>query len=137
MFRISVGGEEIGGGGRYDSLIPLLGGKNTPASGFAVYIDRLMEMVEPQAATGPVVVLKTAAGEDVPAGRIFGLAARLREAGYTATVDFGGDRYSRARWHVDIRAQSPFYRVADRVTGRRNEARDDDDVLATLKKVSG
>jgi histidyl-tRNA synthetase len=34
------------GGGRYDGLIPLLGGKPTPASGFAMGVDRLLLLLE-------------------------------------------------------------------------------------------
>jgi len=33
---------ELGGGGRYDELIGFMGGESTPASGYAVGIDRLM-----------------------------------------------------------------------------------------------
>lgn len=33
---------EVGGGGRYDELIGFMGGEDTPASGYAVGIDRLM-----------------------------------------------------------------------------------------------
>jgi histidyl-tRNA synthetase len=33
---------EVGGGGRYDGLIEFMGGDDTPASGYAVGIDRLM-----------------------------------------------------------------------------------------------
>ncbi|MEJ2567331.1 MAG: histidine--tRNA ligase [candidate division WOR-3 bacterium] len=33
---------EVGGGGRYDELISYMGGEKTPASGYAVGIDRLM-----------------------------------------------------------------------------------------------
>ena len=33
---------EVGGGGRYDELIEFLGGKPTPACGYAVGIDRMM-----------------------------------------------------------------------------------------------
>lgn len=34
------------GGGRYDGLVPLLGGKPTPAAGFALGIERLLLMLE-------------------------------------------------------------------------------------------
>lgn len=34
------------GGGRYDSLVPMLGGKPTPAAGFALGIERLILMLE-------------------------------------------------------------------------------------------
>jgi histidyl-tRNA synthetase len=34
------------GGGRYDGLVPLLGGKPTPASGFAMGVDRLLLLLD-------------------------------------------------------------------------------------------
>ncbi len=36
----------VAGGGRYDKLVEFLGGRSTPAIGFAIGIERLMEMVE-------------------------------------------------------------------------------------------
>jgi histidyl-tRNA synthetase len=36
---------EVGGGGRYDELISFMGGEKTPASGYAVGIDRLMMLL--------------------------------------------------------------------------------------------
>ena len=36
IFQLFEGDTKLGGGGRYDALIPLMGGKNTPASGFAL-----------------------------------------------------------------------------------------------------
>jgi histidyl-tRNA synthetase len=44
-------GFAVGGGGRYDKLVELLGGKPTPALGFSAGIDRLAEVVknEPEA----------------------------------------------------------------------------------------
>ncbi len=36
----------VAGGGRYDKLVSFLGGKETPAIGFAIGIERLMEMVK-------------------------------------------------------------------------------------------
>ena len=36
----------VAGGGRYDRLVEFLGGRSTPAIGFAIGIERLMEMIE-------------------------------------------------------------------------------------------
>ncbi len=36
----------VAGGGRYDKLVSFLGGKETPAIGFAIGIERLMEMID-------------------------------------------------------------------------------------------
>lgn len=43
MFAFFVGGHRVGGGGRYDDMIPKAGGHRTPASGFALYLDPLLE----------------------------------------------------------------------------------------------
>ena len=40
IFQLFVNDEKVGGGGRYDALIPAMGGRHTPASGFALYLDR-------------------------------------------------------------------------------------------------
>ena len=49
IFQFFTGGEKMGGGGRYDALIPSMGGGDVPASGFALYLDRLMKLVKPEA----------------------------------------------------------------------------------------
>ena len=36
----------LGGGGRYDDLIKLLGGKDTPAVGFAIGLDRMVNLIK-------------------------------------------------------------------------------------------
>jgi histidyl-tRNA synthetase len=42
----SVGAQNsIAGGGRYDRLVEFLGGKPTPAIGFAIGIDRILELI--------------------------------------------------------------------------------------------
>ncbi len=47
VFEISGdGGIALGGGGRYDYLIELLGGKNSPAVGWAAGLDRIVEFMK-------------------------------------------------------------------------------------------
>jgi histidyl-tRNA synthetase len=68
-------------GGRYDSLVELLGGKSTPGAGFAMGLDRVLLLVEQ-------LNLPTHAGTDVYCcvmtpqyqAQMLGLADRLREA---------------------------------------------------------
>ena len=55
IFQIFEGEIKLGGGGRYDVLIPLMGGKDTPASGFALQMNTLMKAIEMPAPTGPEV----------------------------------------------------------------------------------
>lgn len=52
IFHIFINGTGIGGGGRYNALIPFMGGKKIAASGFALYFDTLMTMVSRVILTG-------------------------------------------------------------------------------------
>jgi histidyl-tRNA synthetase len=76
-------------GGRYDGLVELLGGKPTPAIGFAVGLERLVEAGgKTTPADVPDVFVVMVGGE---AGRQgMGLAERLRDAGYKTLLHCGG-----------------------------------------------
>ena len=80
----------LGGGGRYDGLVELLGGTPTPAIGFAIGIDRVVLALEargllPAAADGPAIVVAGIEAESV-ADRV-AIAAQLRAAGASARAD--------------------------------------------------
>lgn len=80
----------LGGGGRYDGLVELLGGTPTPGIGFAIGIDRVVLALEargllPTAAAGPAIVVAGIEPESV-AGRV-AIAAQLRAAGASARAD--------------------------------------------------
>ena len=82
----------IGGGGRYDGLVELLGGRPTPGIGFGIGIDRLiLALDETGAATvaepGPVAVVVGADPDDT-VGRLR-LATSLRAAGIAARAELG------------------------------------------------
>ena len=80
----------LGGGGRYDGLVELLGGTSTPAIGFAIGIDRVVLALEargllPVAAAGPAIVVAGIEPESV-ADRV-AIAGQLRAAGASARAD--------------------------------------------------
>lgn len=89
----------IGGGGRYDGLIEELGGKPTPATGFATGVERIILNLKragvqppPVAAATVFVASQTAAAR--PAA--FKLAGELRQAGVAAVLATG-DRSLKAQ----------------------------------------
>jgi histidyl-tRNA synthetase len=92
-FEFVIAGREgqqqaLGGGGRYDGLAELLGGRPTPGIGFGIGLDRTVLAMQEQGvelpAAGPVVaVLGT--GED-HADRLR-VAAMLRDAGVSVRPD--------------------------------------------------
>jgi histidyl-tRNA synthetase len=82
----------LGGGGRYDGLIELLGGRPTPGIGFALGLDRVVFALEaagvqPHVDTAPLVVV---VGADPPAtAERLRIATLLRGDGIRARADLG------------------------------------------------
>ena len=77
-------------GGRYDGLIEQLGGKATPAVGFAAGIERLlivMEQTGVEIPTAPVPTVYIAGMDADCRKKAFALAAQLRLQGVNAEVD--------------------------------------------------
>jgi histidyl-tRNA synthetase len=79
-------------GGRYDGLVELLGGKSTPAAGFAIGLERLAEICAAQDVMSPnasVQVYVAMLGE--PAERLgLQLAERLRDHGLRVVCNSDG-----------------------------------------------
>ena len=79
-------------GGRYDGLVEQLGGRTTPAAGFALGMERLVELLaqqEPVACSGQVQIYMVLLG--APAQRHGALIAeRLRDDGVSVECDAAG-----------------------------------------------
>jgi histidyl-tRNA synthetase len=132
IFQLFRGDNKIGGGGRYDALIPLMGGRDTPASGVALYLDRLMELVRPEAlakAEAPGVLVR-AKPEAAKEG--FSLVARLHEAGYRAEFNLGGQSGADFNWTLDVRNKAPEFILTNKAK-RKFEAKTFKDILKLLK----
>jgi histidyl-tRNA synthetase len=102
-FEYYVAGREgqqqaIGGGGRYDGLVELLGGRPTPGIGFGIGIDRLILALAESGAvttaeTGPAAVVVGADPDDT-VGRLR-VATDLRAAGIAARAELGRRKLGR------------------------------------------
>jgi len=77
------------GGGRYDGLMEFMGGKPTPAVGWAAGIERLAMMVGEQEPTTKLIVVVPVGGENERPARQ--LAERLRRAGLAIDMGFSGN----------------------------------------------
>lgn len=132
MFQLFRGGEKIGGGGRYDDLIPSMGGKETPACGFALYLDRMMNLVKPEsyARTPAEKILLKIEPATIKSG--FEVAGRLRESGFIAEMYLGGKQADDFRWLLEVNSEPPLFVLTDRKMHTRHEAQTADDVLALL-----
>jgi histidyl-tRNA synthetase len=100
FYREGAEGQQqaLGGGGRYDGLVELLGGRPTPGIGFALGLDRVVlalaeEGVASPAPPGPAAFV-TSADPDDTLGRLR-LVSELRRAGLSARADLGRRRLGR------------------------------------------
>jgi len=134
IFQLSKAKGIIGGGGRYDALIPLMGGKNIPASGFALYFDHLMNLVKPATLAKPLAqgVLIDAEPKAIKQG--FDMVGRLHEAGYVAEFKLEAKGPAEFGWSLEVRSKAPLFVLTDQTKQRRFEVQTADEVLALLRK---
>src|SRR5439155_22053320 len=108
IFEIEVESEKkigsIAGGGRYDNLIELLGGRFTPATGISLGIERVIEIMKEEkmvdlAKTG-VKVFVANVNEKVKPDAVK-IAQDLRKVGINCQVDLMGRNLSKQLQFVD------------------------------------
>jgi histidyl-tRNA synthetase len=81
----------VGGGGRYDRLVKVLGGPDVPAVGVALGVDRLVLLLkEAQAHPAPRPALFVAVAEDAARDEALRLVSRLRREGNAVEIDVRG-----------------------------------------------
>ena len=139
IFQLFSGKEQIGGGGRYNALIPLMGGGDSPASGFALYIDHLMNSVTPPALpkTASLNILVRADSEKPQLLKeSFAAARQLHDAGYRAEVYLGGTELDRFSMILDIQSGAPRFSLTNREQNRKLEAQTVQEVIALLEEQS-
>jgi histidyl-tRNA synthetase len=112
LWEVTAGGlgsqNAVGGGGRYDNLVEVLGGRPTPAVGFGSGLERLLIALEAQGVTlpdnRPALVWVVCQGDAKAAA--WQLLADLRAAGFAADADLTG------------RAVKGQFKLADRERAR-------------------
>jgi histidyl-tRNA synthetase len=80
----------VGGGGRYDGLIELLGGPETPGVGWAAGVERMLLAAEPTPTAPPPLDLYVGYAKPEYREDAFRLAADTRRAGLAAQLELGG-----------------------------------------------
>ena len=116
----------IGGGGRYDGLVELEGGKPTPGVGFAVGFERVLLALESQGvdlgADAETCVYVANAGAELRPG-VFAAARELRAAGIRTECDYQG------------RSLKSQFKQADKLGARRIVILGGDELAAGKVKV--
>jgi histidyl-tRNA synthetase len=122
-FQLLAAGEKIGGGGRYDKLVPLMNGGDIPACGFALYVDHMMRLLPPEKRKGKSGILVK--GKELTPEIVkpcFTVAESLRDAGYSTEIDFTDREESSFRWVIRVSGKKPSRLVLkDCIQKRRRE----------------
>jgi histidyl-tRNA synthetase len=131
IFQLYIGDEKIGGGGRYDALIPSMGGADVPASGFALYLDHLMNLIKLEAIAPAVAesILVRLLSSDMMK-EAFAAAEILRRAGYIAELDLDGQT---ADWVLEVQNKAPSYTLKNQIKSVKCETQRLSDVLKRLE----
>jgi len=140
IFQLFKGENKVSGGGRYDALIPLMGGRDIPASGFALYLDHLMNLIKPETLAKPEsqrILVRTEPSQPEALKEGFNIANRLHEAGYTAEVHLGGQESANLKWTLDVQREAPQFVLTDQVKHRKFKAQTTDEVLAIIREGRG
>ncbi len=91
-------------GGRYDGLMEQMGGPPTPATGWAAGVERLAMLIEdPAPPVRPIAVVPVGDG---PHHDAFGVAQRLRRAGFAVDLGFSGNLAKRMKRANKINARA-------------------------------
>jgi len=134
-FQFLAAGEKIGGGGRYDNLVPLMNGEDIPACGFALYVDPIMKLLTLGEKGESAILVK---GKELTTGiakTCFTIAESLRDAGYPAALDFTGRKESNYRWVILVSGKEPCrFMITDCVQGRRRYAASMAEILKVVSE---
>jgi histidyl-tRNA synthetase len=129
IFQLYTNNQKIGGGGRYDALIKSMGGGNTPACGFALYLDRLMKLVKMDDTAFPenkTVLVKAASINAVKAA--FEAAEALRKAGFISEIDIDGKK---SELVLEVKSSTPAFVLKKK--GKSQQAKTINEVIKALE----
>jgi histidyl-tRNA synthetase len=132
IFHLYCGQQLMGGGGRYDNLIPQMGGRDTAAAGFALYMDSLMELIEQdnlaEQTKGRVLVrIETGAEKEG-----FDIAALLREAGFIVELALNGQPMAKCDWYLEVNNESPIFTLTNQADNKKSSTDSAAGVLAIM-----
>lgn len=132
IFHLLIGQNVIGGGGRYDALIPQMGGQATPAAGFALYMDQLIKLIEPETlaeldANKILVKIETDAIEEG-----FNIAEILRDFGYIVVVSLDDKQGTDYGWELKVVSKAPKFTLTDISSKETTKTADACDILKIL-----
>jgi histidyl-tRNA synthetase len=95
VMKVDVNGRRAAIGGRYDNLIGVVGRRPVPASGFALYVEQLADLVAAPSMLASAVTVEVAERTPECLALAFEAAARLRASGLRVETTPGGSAHKR------------------------------------------
>ena len=136
-FQFLAAGEKIGGGGRYDKLVPFMDGGDVPACGFALYVDPVVRLLplEKEKKGKSRILVKGKELTPETAKTCFTVAESLRDAGYLAEIDFMGRAESDYGWVVSVSEKEPSrFVLRDCIQKRAQEVASATEILRVVSE---
>ena len=104
----------VAGGGRYDGLFEQLGGKPTPACGFAMGVERMILLLQEMRAPRPPAALAYVVHAGVAAGALaVRVGEALRDAGHDVVVNAGGGSFKSQMKRADASGAQYAFIIGD------------------------
>ncbi len=114
-YRLYVNNTEVGGGGRYDSLINQGNGTSIPASGFALYLDKITSFLRDTPASpsdnSVYIIAELQDKSSLPEGMI--IARTLREKGFKTELSLISGQKEKSRWILKYSGKNSGYNLRD------------------------
>ena len=142
IFQLYLNGMKLGGGGRYNDLVPLLGGGIVPASGFALYMDDLIDIVasnELKESSYPKILV-TSDTKGLEEWRLMIETARaLRENGYIAETSQSDENSKDYAWMLRVQKgrETPNLSLKNSATGKKFDSSSITDVVNKIQEARG
>ena len=140
IFQLFQGDTKLGGGGRYDALIPLMGGQNTPASGFALQMNTLMDIIEMPAqsqAEANKILITMVGDKPHPVKSAFKVTDSLREAGFIVSLQVDNENKADFQWIIEVSNKSPEFVICNQSDKSKQPAQTVGEVIKLLGGKGG
>ena len=140
IFQMFSDDNKLGGGGRYDALIPLMGGKNTPASGFALQMNTLMNLIDmplPTKSEIDAVLVKMTGNNPSLMKSAYSISDHLRAAGFVASIQADNEDKKDFKWIIEVNDKTPEFSIYNQLNKRKLIAKTIGDAVKLLGGKSG
>ena len=132
-FQLISRNKLLGAGGRYDNLIPLMGGENIPACGMALYVDELMKQLKLNKSSKERVAIVCPQNHNFDITALCDLTNTLYDSGYITEFGMKAKKES-YNWIITISSSSNKLDLTDISSDKKHKAVTTKEIISILKR---